>query len=152
MTEILIAGIGSSHGADRLGWAVIDALGKQALPCAAKLVACRLPSELPSLLLAYRRAIVIDAMLGDGPAGTIHELRAADLPDAALRLSSHGHGLADAVQLASALGMPEERLLVLVLDVVDPQVEVQQAWIDQLAAHVTASLIEAAAAEVDQLP
>jgi len=140
VSEVLVAGIGSPHGADRLGWAVIEALRQRRLPSTAKLVACQLPTELTPLLLAHSRAIVVDAMLGDGPAGTIHEFRAADLPEAALRLSSHGVGLADAVQLASALGMPEEGLCVLVLDVVHPDAEIKAAWIDGLTDAVERAL------------
>jgi hydrogenase maturation protease len=137
---VLVAGIGSPHGADRLGWAVIDALGERGLPEAVALRACRTPSELTPLLLACSRALVIDALLGDGPAGAIHWLKMADLPGAALRLSSHGVGLVEAVQLAAALGMPEDRLQVLVLDVVLPQSDIQPAWIDALVAQVTAAL------------
>jgi len=142
MTETLVAGIGSPHGADRLGWAVIDALQHASLPVPVKLVACSLPSELTPLLLDASRAIVIDALLGDGPAGTIHVLRATDLPRAALRLSSHGLGLVEAVQLASALGMPAERLSVLVLDVVNPEAEIENAWIEALARRIRDMLTE----------
>ncbi|GAB2887509.1 hypothetical protein GCM10027046_14760 [Uliginosibacterium flavum] len=142
MGEILVAGIGSPHGADRLGWVVIDALQHASLPAPVKLVACSLPSELTPLLLDAPRAIVIDALLGDGPAGTIHVLRATDLTRAALRLSSHGLGLVEAVQLASALGMPAECLWVLVLDVVHPEAEIEDAWIEGLAQRVRTMLTE----------
>lgn len=140
MTETLIAGIGSPHGADRLGWVVIDALQHVVLPVPVKLVACSLPSELTPLLLDAPRAIVIDALLGDGPAGAIHVLRTEDLPRAALRLSSHGIGLEEAVQLASALGMPEERLWVMVLDVVHPDADLEDVWIEALTQRVQALL------------
>jgi len=140
MTEILIAGIGSPHGADRLGWAVIEALRTETLSVPVKLVACSLPSELTPLLLEAPRAIVIDALLGDGPAGTVHQLAVADLPQAALRLSSHGVGLLDAVLLASALGMPAERLCVLALDVVRPDAPLDPAWIAGLVGRVQAAL------------
>lgn len=139
--DTLIAGIGSPHGADRLGWAVIDALRAQALPPSVKLLACSLPTELTPLLLSSARVIVVDALLGAGPAGAIHRLRAAELPGTALRLSSHGVGLADAVLLASALGMPEDRLWVLALDVLDPEAEIEAGWIRALVAQVT-SLLE----------
>ena len=140
MVKPLVAGIGSPHGADRLGWAVIDALGEQGLAEAVTLRACRTPSELTPLLLECSRALVVDALLGDGPAGAIYWLTVADLPEAALRLSSHGAGLVEAVQLASALGMPEDRLQLLVLEVGHAQADLQPAWIDALVAQVRAAL------------
>lgn len=140
MTETLIAGIGSPHGADRLGWAVIEALQAETLPVPAKLVACSLPTELTPLLLEAPRAIVIDALLGAGPAGTVHQLGVAELPQAALRLSSHGVGLVDAVLLASALGMPAERLCVLALDVVHHDAALDPAWIAAMLRRVRAVL------------
>lgn len=136
----MVAGVGSPHGADRLGWAVIDHLSERQLPCAAKLVRCGLPTELSSLLLAHPNAILIDAMLGRGPAGTIHCLRAGDLPQATLRLSSHGVGLVDAVLLASALGYAEEGLRVLVLDVVEYEASLAEEWVVALADAVVAQL------------
>lgn len=137
MNATLIAGIGSPHGADRLGWAVIEALCAETLPVPVNLVACSLPTELTPLLLEAPRAIVIDALLGSGPAGTIHQLRTADLPQAALRLSSHGVGLVDAVLLASVLGMPADRLCVLALDVVHHDADIAGEWITALVARVT---------------
>ncbi|MBS1211029.1 MAG: hypothetical protein H6R19_3427 [Proteobacteria bacterium] len=133
MTDTLVAGIGSPHGADRLGWAVIEALRSMTLPASVALMCCSLPAELTSRLLETPRVIVIDALLGSGPAGKIHHLCAADLPQAGLRLSSHGVGLVDAVLLASALGMPADRLSVLALDVMHPETELDPAWIDGLA-------------------
>lgn len=140
MTTTLIAGIGSPHGADRLGWAVIEALQAEVLPVPVKLVACSLPTELTPLLLEAPRAIVIDALLGSGPAGTIHQLRTGDLPQAALRLTSHGVGLVDAVLLASALGMPADRLCVLALDVVHHDAPLQPEWVEALVQRVKAVL------------
>lgn len=140
MTETLIAGIGSPHGADRLGWAVIEALCHEALPGPVKLVACSLPAELTPLLLEAPRAIVIDALLGEGPAGTLHQLGVADLPQAGLRLSSHGLGLVEAVSLAGMLGMPAERLSVLALDVGQADARLDPHWIEALVAAVKAAL------------
>jgi hydrogenase maturation protease len=144
MAEALIAGIGSPHGADRLGWAVIERLRSHALPIPAKLVSCTIPSSLTPMLLDAPRAIIIDAMLGAGPAGAVHALRATDLPSAALRLSSHGAGLVETVQLACALGMPADRLWVLALDVLHPDAQLEDAWIEALIEHVKTLLAEPA--------
>lgn len=144
MAETLIAGIGSPHGADRLGWAVIEALQERTLPGETRLLACRLPSELTPLLLEVPRAIVIDAMLGAGPAGTLHELSLADLPQSTLRLSSHGLGLVDAVLLAAVLGMPAGCLTVLAMDVARPGAELEEVWVARLCERVSSLLQRAA--------
>lgn len=136
----LVAGIGSPYGADRLGWAVIEALQTNRRAVSARLLCCALPTELTSLLLNHPRAIVVDAMLGDGPPGRIHRLRASDLARPTLHLSSHGHGLAEAVQLAEALGYLSPQLSILALDVVSPQAPLRAEWIVALTDAVCAEL------------
>lgn len=51
-------------------------------------------------------AFMIDACASGVPAGTVHrfDVSAAPLPQAAFGLSTHGFGLAEAVELARALG------------------------------------------------
>ena len=134
MSEILVAGIGSPHGADRLGWAVIEALGRRDLPRSVKLASCAQPAELSELLMNARRAVVLDAMLGPGPAGRIHRLAFQDLPGEMPNLfSSHGIGLREAVGLAVALGFEPERLSLVALDVVHSRAALNPAWIEALA-------------------
>lgn len=132
----LVAGVGSPYGADRLGWAVISALQAQALPAGVELVSCRQPAELPALLLTAPHAIVVDAMLGGGPVGRIGQFSLAELPQTGLRLSSHGLGLIDALQLAAALGMPDQRVTVLALDVGTPDATLDPVWIAALCSRV----------------
>lgn len=139
---LLVAGVGSPHGADQLGWAVISALQAQTLPAGVQLMACRQPAELPPLLLTASRAIVVDAMLGGGSPGRIQQFSLAGLPQAGLRLSSHGLGLVDALQLAAALGMPAERATVLALDVGTADADLDPAWVEALCAQVHASAHE----------
>lgn len=133
MSEILIAGIGSPHGADRLGWAVIDALRQRNLPQPVRLASCAQPGELSVLLLEAAHAIVLDAMLGSGPAGRIHRLAIADLPDVAQKVSSHGIGLREAIRLAAALGFEPDRLSLIALDVVEAEAALELSWIEALA-------------------
>ena len=112
MSEILIAGIGSPHGADRLGWAVIDALRQRNLPQPVRLASCAQPGELSVLLLEATHAIVLDAMLGSGP---------------------HGIGLREAIRLAAALGFEPDRLSLIALDVVEAEAALELSWIEALA-------------------
>lgn len=57
-------------------------------------------------------AIVVDAATSGAPPGTIHRFDAAarPLPARALRSSTHAFGVADAVELARALGRLPDRL------------------------------------------
>lgn len=141
MARVLVAGVGSPHGADQLGWAVISALQAQVLPDGVEVLSCRQPAELTALLLTVPRAIVVDAMLGEGPAGRIHQFSLAELPQAGLSLSSHGLGLVEALQLALALGMPAERVQVLALDVGTVDTELDPAWVGALCTRVHGSLM-----------
>ncbi len=98
-----VAGLGSPHGDDALGWRV------------ARAVAARLGTEavladgaarlLPALAAA-RRALVVDAAAGLPP-GAVREVT----PEALRRgapLSSHGLGLAEALAAARAAGGARE--------------------------------------------
>lgn len=142
MSEILVAGIGSAHGADRLGWEVVDALQQRPLPPEVEVYHCRTPAELSSLLLCPQYAIVVDAMLGYGPVGKIHVLGADNLPQARFSSGVHGIGLSDAVGLAIALGFEPRNLSVVALDVVHPDAVWNPEWVAVLTQAVLARLTE----------
>ncbi|WP_018608875.1 hypothetical protein [Uliginosibacterium gangwonense] len=148
MSEVLIAGVGSSHGADRLGWEVVDALQQRPLPPEVGLYHCSLPVELSSLLLLSKYAIVVDAMLGHGPVGKIHVLGADNLPQARFSSGAHGVGLSDAVGLAIALGFEPRNLSVVALDVVQPDAVWDPEWVAVLTQAVLARLTE----ELEKIP
>lgn len=60
-------------------------------------------------------AVVLDAVSSDAPPGTLHRIEAASgpLPAGLACGSSHAFGLAQAIEMARALGELPERLLVL---------------------------------------
>jgi hydrogenase maturation protease len=60
-------------------------------------------STLLPLLEAGRRVVVIDAVVGGGVPGTVIELTLDALATSAVPLSSHGIGVADAIELARTL-------------------------------------------------
>src|SRR6478609_604315 len=67
------------------------------------------PSHLLDLWYGARRVIVVDAARSGAPAGTIHRFDAAEPLPAGLGHSTHAFGVADAVELARALGrLPPE--------------------------------------------
>jgi len=131
VNEIRIVGIGSPFGADRLGWLVIEALRQN--PPEADLIVCRQPAELPSLLAGCRRAVLVDALLGGHPPGTLLKFGPDALPEAGLGVSSHGFGVSAAVRLAATLGTLPAELVVLALEVGNPEREPAPEWIGRLA-------------------
>lgn len=110
MPGIRIIGIGSPFGDDRLGWAAVEQLRQRprfsGLP--AGVVSIAAIDRPGALLLAEWQAaahvILIDAVRSGAAAGALHRLEDAALVSSASLLSSHGFGLAAAIELAQALG------------------------------------------------
>lgn len=74
----------------------------------------------PSLLLELwhgaERAIVVDAAASGAPAGTIHRFDAAEPLPAGVAYCTHSFGIADAVELARALGRLPGQLTVYAIE------------------------------------
>jgi hydrogenase maturation protease len=106
-----VVGVGNEmRGDDAVGLAVVRALAGT-VPDDVAVLECE--GEPVSLLAAWEgheHAIVVDATQSDAEAGTIRRIVAQDgpLPPALAGSSTHLLGLADAVELARALGrLPE---------------------------------------------
>ncbi len=141
MNDIRVIGIGSPFGADRLGWQVIDALRVSAPTLShVQLLHCRYPAELPNLLAGSVKAILIDALQGDYPLGTLLHLSMPDMPQAGLCISSHGMDVPAALQLTKALGNLPEQLLVLGMEVGKENQPVNPEWIERLVGAVLNAL------------
>ncbi|TLF50407.1 hydrogenase maturation protease [Halomonas urmiana] len=100
-------GLGSPHGGDRLGWLAVEWLG-DALRERDDLTVARLDQPVDLFLHAVTprdRLLLVDAMRGQGPPGTLKVFAPAELPTAAARLSSHGLDLASTLALVEALGL-----------------------------------------------
>ena len=68
-------------------------------------------SALVHLLEGHARAAIVDAARSGGPPGTLHALRADREPlPSGLGSSTHAFGVADAIELARALGRLPARL------------------------------------------
>ncbi|MEQ6889221.1 hydrogenase maturation protease [Halomonas sp. CS7] len=106
-------GLGSPHGSDRLGWLAADALqgalaGRDdvSVECLAQPVDLFLHA-----VTASDRLLLVDAMRGQGPPGTLRVFAPGELPESGGRLSSlsslssHGLDLAGTLALAEALGL-----------------------------------------------
>ena len=116
MKNPIIIGIGSPFGMDRLGWDVIDYLESHKLHA---IIHCQLvkldspATELLTWLDINKQIIIIDALDGNYERGKVVQLKMSDLPKNNKKLSSHGVGLSDALQLADTLGqLPQDILII----------------------------------------
>jgi len=103
-----IIGIGSPFGDDRLGWVAVETLQRSAVLAAAGggSVTFAVLDRPGALLLAHWHdadcVIVVDAVRSGAPPGTHHRLEAGEWA-VTESVSSHGFGLASALELARAL-------------------------------------------------
>lgn len=118
--RVEIFGIGSAHGADQVGWRVIDYL--QRIPDRLRSTDRAYRLQSPMDLMAHAMAselnsvsawIIVDACLGSST-GRIHTWRWAELPKLDSQddrtigfraISSHGFGLIEALQMGETLGV-----------------------------------------------
>jgi len=114
---IHIIGVGSPFGDDRLGWVAVETLQRSATLAAAGggSISFAVLDRPGALLLAHwhdaERVIVVDAVRSGAPPGTRHRLRPGEWA-ATASVSSHGFGLASALELARALGdLPQHLVL-----------------------------------------
>ena len=108
MTKVLILGIGSPFGDDRVGWVAVEMLQRSATLAATGggSVVFAVLDRPGTLLLAHWHdadcVIVVDAVRSGAPPGTRHRLEPGEWA-ATEPVSSHGFGLAAALELARAL-------------------------------------------------
>jgi hydrogenase maturation protease len=115
MSRLVVIGIGNSDRGDDAFGRVVAARLHGRLPEQVRLI--EEDGEATSLLdqLAdVDAAILIDAALSGGEPGTIHRFDAARAPLSAARfgLSTHGFGLAEAIELGRILGRLPARCIV----------------------------------------
>lgn len=115
----VVLGIGNPvRGDDAVGRHVIRLLRRAPLP-GVQLV--ELDGEATALLRSLEgaaAAVVVDASHSGAAAGTIRRFDAvqAPLPQAAFGLTTHGFGLAEAIELARALGQLPRRCIVYAIE------------------------------------
>lgn len=124
MKRTVIVGVGSPHGDDRAGWLVIDALDARLRGRAAadaETVALDRPGmTLLAHLRGADRAVLVDAIAGRDAPGTIAVVSAVDLQLDAVRASTHGVGVAEALTLGASLKMLPSALTLIGI-VADPR-------------------------------
>lgn len=103
-------GIGTAHGDDAAGLAVIEALCADGLPDGVETRLCGNPGiDLASALHGANAAVLVDAMRSGAVPGSVERLAADALPRLGA-LSSHGLGVCEGLALAAALGRSPQRL------------------------------------------
>ena len=115
----LVIGVGNAdRGDDGVGPAVARLLRKRWPPGVRIIEHDGESTSLLDCLSRAESAYVVDACMAGGPPGTISrfDVAAAALPDVAFACSTHGMGLAHAVELARALGRLPRRCVVYAID------------------------------------
>jgi len=104
--RILVLCVGNSAcGDDAAGRAVAQALGGNLPPGVELAISDGEAAAVLDSLARVEVALIVDACVSGAPAGHVHrfDVAQAPLPHGALRLSSHGLGLHEALELARAL-------------------------------------------------
>lgn len=110
---VLVVGVGSAdRGDDSVGLLVARRVAAENLPQAAVLMETGDISALIAAWQPYDRVILVDAVMSGAEPGTIHRVVVSDsLPTDELVTSTHGFGVAQAVELARALGLLPRHLV-----------------------------------------
>jgi len=116
MNHALVIGIGNPwRGDDGVGAAVVRALsghpGLETIHCHGE------PAELMDLWAGFDQVFLVDAVVTGGAPGTMLRLSADQPLPRPARHSSHGLGLAEAVELARALGELPPQLVIYGIEV-----------------------------------
>lgn len=114
MTKVLILGVGSPFGDDRVGWLVVEKLEQHSaiIPMVAKGILTLEVADRPGinlinwLLTGYERIILIDMVRTNlETPGSIYKLQAAEIIGFSGMLSSHSLGVSASLALARELGI-----------------------------------------------
>lgn len=119
---LLVVGLGNDHRRDdRCGLEVVRLLRGRLPPTVRLLEGPRDAARLLDLWEGARHVIVIDAMQGHGPPGSVRrwELTPAGGLESLPATSTHGLGLAEAVEIGRSLGRLPDRLTVFGIEVTE---------------------------------
>lgn len=138
-TTTRIIGIGQrAAGDDAVGLAVLEQLRRESLPLGTELVEAAEATALIPLLETRLQVIVLDAVVGPGPAGEILELDADALASSeSTPVSTHGVNVAQALALARLLSPDSVARSISVVGVrIAPPRRFTQGLSDEVAAAV----------------
>lgn len=116
MSPIIVIGVGSPFGIDRLGWDIVRLLQQHGLlkplvPATLTLAAADRPgTRLVAMMKGAELAIIIDVVQSGLEPGTVVRLNQDDIYNAPHQVSVHGFGVADVIMLAEKTGDLPPRL------------------------------------------
>jgi len=123
MAGLLVAGIGSAYGADRLGWDVVSFVAAQVAEqkqwvTTVDVVCVYSPATMLGSMGTYTHVICVDALRSESHSyGALLEVKASALEGGQELLSSHGVGLASTLQLGFQLNLLPNDCIVMGLNV-----------------------------------
>jgi hydrogenase maturation protease len=146
---VRVIGVGSPFGDDWVGWELAERLrASEALAPWRDRVSVSLQDRPGAALLQAWRGggmvILLDAVRSGAAPGTVHRFSAAELVGRPRQLSTHGFGVADAVQLAATLDALPESLLFI-------GVEVDPAHREMCLSEAVHAALPALVAEIESL-
>jgi hydrogenase maturation protease len=111
---VLVAGVGNPDRWDDGVGPVAVRRAALRLPAEVSVRECAEPADLVELLAGVQVAFLVDGVVSGAPPGTVHRFDASrsPLPAAVRACSTHGLGVAEAVELARALGWLPPRTVV----------------------------------------
>jgi hydrogenase maturation protease len=117
--HIVVVGIGNLHRGDDAAGRVVAQSLRGKLPEGVRIA--EIEGDAGSLLAIfndYDSAVLVDACVSGAPAGTVHrfDVSRSPLPQLGARLSTHGFGLAETIELARALGQLPSRCVVYAIE------------------------------------
>jgi hydrogenase maturation protease len=136
---ILIAGLGSHHGADAIGWLVVRTL-KRLIP-ALSIVEAASPAEILDFAVEMSWLVICDGCQGAGPPGSIHRWR---WPHTELRLlqssGTHDLSLHDVLRLGETLATVPGVIDLWGVEVPCDSLSSDLQWLDQVASNAAAQI------------
>ncbi len=143
---MIVIGVGSPHGDDRIAWAAIQALRGNVKATAIALREVATPADMLDHLEGITKLVVVDGCRAGQAPGTVIRF---DWPSAELQFcraaSSHGLGLVEVLTLANVLGrLPPEATIVL-MEIADA------APGDELSPSVSKALPELVSAVLNEI-
>lgn len=129
MPRIVVVGVGSPFGDDKVGWEVVKLLRqsskvKSLLSATIKIEVVDRPGpHLLNIIDQYDTAIIIDAAQSDYPAGTILRFDKQDIQHTHTYTSSHDFGVLETIALGKAIDQLPEQVVVYGLAIVGGSVD-----------------------------
>lgn len=147
MKTYFVIAVGSDHGDDQAGWIALD-LAEPRLPAHVVPHKTRDLMSIADPEFDCERWVILDACRGAGEPGTLHRF---EWPDARLAevtgQSSHGIGIATALEMAGILGRLPERVVILAIEA---EVPGPGAGLSEAVRGGIGNLVEALLAEVNK--